>query len=174
MYEEHYKDAEVARYVYQNLAYNLDFTRFKLIATGSARASFQDQTVNTFTNEGNRLRAQLMATYPIFDAKESNERLEKMIIVKQKIIVITKNYFKLKAEHRDKEISKLMLLRLETRYKSRKLQGVGSFDEWFKIVDDLRKINKEISISELEISENRQILLSYVLKNKRAMLKEML
>ncbi len=172
--KETYNFNEISHFIYQNLAYDLDFTRFKVIGSTSARLTYQDQEENQFTNEGNRLRAQIMVTYPFFDAKESNERLAKMMTTKQKIISQVKKYFTIKAKHKDLEIEKLILVRVETRAKARKLQAVGSFDDWLKVIRDLKKVNIDLSLSEIELSEGKQLLLSYVLDSKRQQLKEML
>jgi len=172
--KESYSYDEISRFIYTNLAYDLDFTRFKVVGSASAHGTYQDQTENQFANEGNRLRAQLIITYPFFDAKESNERLAKMMTIKQKIISQVKKYFIIKAKHKDLEIEKLILVRIETRVKARKLQAVGSFDEWLKVIRDIKKVNIDLSLLEIELSEAKQLLLSYVLENKRELLKKML
>jgi len=172
--KEYFNFTSISTFIYKNLAYNLDFTRFKVIGSTSARLTYQDQTENLFTNEGNRLRAQVMVTYPFFDAKESNKILEKIVLVKQKIISQVKKYYVIKAKHKDLEIEKLILVRIETRVKARKLQGVGSFDEWLKVIRDIKKVNIDLSLSEIELSEGKQLLLSFVLQNKRTQLGRML
>lgn len=169
-----YPYSEVADFIYKNLVYKLDYTLLKIDGSASVRGTYQDTSVNQYTNEGSRARAELIITYPFYDAKESNERLAKIVKTKQLIVSNVKKYFRLKAEHRDLEIEKLILIRLETRAKARKLQAVGSFDEWLKIIKDIKKVNLDLSVSEIELSELKQILLSYVVQNKKALLEEML
>lgn len=169
-----YPYSEVADFIYKNLVYKLDYTLLKIDGSASVRGTYQDTSVNQYTNEGSRARAELIITYPFYDAKESNERLAKIVKTKQLIVSNVKKYFRLKAEHRDLEIEKLILIRLETRAKARKLHAVGSFDEWLKIIKDIKKVNLDLSVSEIELSELKQILLSYVVQNKKALLEEML
>ena len=168
-----YKYDAVSSFIYNNLAYDLDFTRFKVVGSASARASLQDSE-NIYTNESNRLRAQVMVTYPFFDAKELNERKQKIITLKQKIINDAQKYFKTKAKHDDLILERLLILKIETRLKARKLQAVGSFDEWLKIIKDLKKVNYDLSVSEIELSQAKQLLLSYVMQSKRGLLEKML
>lgn len=169
-----YDYEKVANFIYSNLAFKLDYTLLKVEGTASARGTMQDESTNQYTNEGNRARAEIIITYPFYDAKESNERLAKMMTTKQKIITQVKKHFTIKAEHKDLEIEKLILIRIETRVKARKLQAVGSFDEWLEVIRDIRKINNKLTLSEIELSESKQLLLAYVKKNKRHLLKEML
>jgi len=168
MKKEHFNYEKVANFVYKNLAYDLDFSRFKVVGTGTLRKT-KYLTANPITNRGDMARAGLVITYPFFDAKENNARLEKMVSVKQKIIADTKAYFKLKAAFEDLELQKLILLQVETRAKARKLQAVGSFDDWLKVINSIRKIN-----AELELSDAKQTLVSYVMKEKMQQLKNML
>jgi len=168
-----YKYDAVSSFIYNNLAYDLDFTRFKVVGSASARASLQDNE-NIYTNESNRLRAQVMLTYPFFDAKEANERKQKIVTLKQKIINDAQKYFKTKAKHDDLLLERLLILKIETRLKARKLQAVGSFDEWLKIIKELKKVNYDLSVSEIELSQAKQLLLSYVLQSKRGLLEKML
>jgi len=173
--KEEYNFSSVSLFIYNNLAYDLDFTRFKVIGSASLRTTRNlKNESNVYTDESDRARAQLMITYPFFDAKENNERLAKMVTTKQKIINAVKSYFKLKAKCKDLEIEKLILLRVETRAKARKLQAVGSFDEWLKVIENIRKINADITQTEIDKSDAEQTLLSYVLSSKRLALKEML
>jgi hypothetical protein len=173
--KEEYNFSSVSLFIYNNLAYDLDFTRFKVVGSASLRTTRNlKNESNVYTDESDRARAQLMITYPFFDAKENNERLAKMVTTKQKIINDVKAYFKLKAKCKDLEIEKLILLRVETRAKARKLQAVGSFDEWLKVIENIRKINADLTQTEIDKSDAEQTLLSYVLSSKRQALKEML
>lgn len=171
--EQKYNFDTVSNFIYQNLKYDLDFSRFKVIGSTSVRAT-KYVTPNPITNRGNMARAQIMITYPFFDAKENNARLEKMVTVKQKIISDAKSYFELKAKFNDLKIQKLILLRIETREKSRKLSGVGSFNDWLKVIEDIRKINAAITNAGINKSDAMQTLLAYVKKDKVKQLKEML
>jgi len=172
--KEDYNCTKVASFIYKNLVYKLDYTLLKVVGSASARGTFQDETQNQFTNEGNRARAEVKLTYPFFDAKESNERVAKMMATKQKIITQVKKYFTIKAQYKDLKIEKLILMQVETRAKARKLQAVGSFDDWLKVIRDIKKVNTDLSLSEIELSENKQLLLSYVKESKRYLLEKML
>ena len=84
------------------------------------------------------------------------------------------DYFLLKAALKDMEMQKEILLDLEIRTKSRKLAAVGSYDDWLKTVNDIRKINMDITKGEIELSESKQILLNFVNAHATAQLEEML
>jgi len=170
---EKYNYEEISRFIYNNLVYDLDFTRFKVTGTASIRKT-KYITANPITNRGDMARAQLLVSYPFFDAKESNDRLAKMMTVKQKIISEVKKYFTLKSKLAELKIERLITLRIETRVKARKLQATGSFDEWLKVIKDLKKVNFDLTQSEIELSESLQILLSYVHVNKQKLLRNML
>jgi len=173
--EEKYNYAQVANYIYNNLTYDLDYSRFKVVGSASIRTTrnLRDQS-NVYTDESDRARAQILVTYPFYDAKEANERKQKMMTTKQKIISDTKKYFELKAELEDLRIEKLILQELEIRTKARKLKGVGSFDDWLKVIKDMKDNNFKIVQKKIELSESKQILFSYIAKNKTKTLESML
>jgi len=174
--KETYKFEQVANFVYKNLRYDLDYSRFKLLGTAILKTSDYsvDSSESSTDISRDRASAQLTLTYPIFDRKELNERKKKILDVKQKIISDTKSYFEIKADYEDLKIELEMLLEIENRAKARKLQAVGSFDEWLKVIKEIRKTNLEITQKELDFTEAKQLLLSYVLNEKRIILKGML
>lgn len=173
--KEHFSFAQVSAFIYKNLAYDVDFTLLKLDAVAKARTSKITTSSSTGTvNDADRFIGELVLTYPIFDAKESNDMRKKILDTKQSIISKTKDYFLFKAELQDLEIQKEILLDLEIRTKSRKLTAVGSYDDWLKTVNDIRKINMDITKGEIELSESKQILLNFVNTHATAQLENML
>ena len=173
--KEHFSFAKVSAFIYKNLAYDVDFTLLKLDAVAKARTSQITTSSSTgTTTDADRFIGELVLTYPIFDAKESNDIRKKILDTKQSIISKTKDYFLLKAELQDMEMQKEILLDLEIRTKSRKLAAVGSYDDWLKTVNDIRKINMDITKGEIGLSESKQILLNFVNAHATAQLEEML
>ena len=172
--EESYSFANVSNFIYKNLAYKLDYSLLKIDATGGLRFIKNVENSSVYTQEGSRAQAEVMLTYPLWDEKEKNERQKKVLDTKQKIISQVKKYFQLKAEYKDLKIQKLILLQLEIRTKARKLTAVGSFDDWLKVLQDLRKVNADTSKTEIELSEAKQLLLSFVRKPAKKQLEEML
>lgn len=173
--KERFSFSKVSAFIYKNLAYDVDFTLLKLDAVAKARTSQITTSSTTGTvSDADRFIGELVLTYPIFDAKESNDIRKKILDTKQTIISKTKDYFLLKAELKDMEMQKEILLDLEIRTKSRKLTAVGSYDDWLKTVNDIRKINMDITKGEIELSESKQILLNFVNTHATAQLEEML
>ncbi len=172
--KNNFKLNDVANFILRNLAYKRDYSLLKITARASARAIANKRDTTTTQEQENRLKAEILLTYPIFSPKEKYEKRKKIIETKQKIFNDTKKYFEIKADLTDLEIQKLIILKLETRNKTRKLTAVGAFEDWLKSINDLRKINKELTDAEINLNEARLILLSYVFRNKQNTLKEML
>lgn len=170
-----YSFGQVSSFIYKNLAYRLDYSLLKIDSVSALRYVKNVQGVTgAYTEENSRFKSEIRVTYPFWDKKEDNERQKKIIDTKQTIITKTKKYFDLKAEYEDLKIQKLIILELENRTKSRKLTAVGGFDDWMKVIEDLRKVNKDLTKAEIELSENKQILISFVKPNFKNRLKEML
>jgi len=159
-----YLFSKVSNYIYKNLAYKLDYSLWKVNAKGSLRyvKNLNDNSASQFTRQGSRGKAEILATYPIWDEKEKKERKKKRVETKQRIITQIRKYFEIKANLHDLEIQKLIFLQLEIRAKSRKLTAVGGFDDWLKVINDIRKINADITDAEIKLSEAKQILISFV------------
>ena len=171
-----YDTAKVANYIYLNLGYDLDFTRLKITSSANIRHNSSDTIYNEndITTDKNSYSTSINFTYPLFDKKESNERKKQIITLKQKIIKETQSYFKLKAKLHDLQIEKKILLALEIRAKGRKLDGVGGFKDWLDVLKDIKKVNYDITNTSLELSQKRQILLSYVKSSNEIKLENML
>jgi len=169
--KESFNFTEIANYIYRNLNYKIDYNRL-LVEVGAVGRTSAIQTGTSFDKD--KLAGTITLSYPIFDMKETNEIKKKMIDTKQTIIKATKSYFILKAELQDLHVQKEVLFELETRAKARKLTAVGSFDDWTKIIDSIRKINAEITKAEIELSEAKQNLLSYVHVESQSELERML
>ena len=66
--KEEYNFSSVSLFIYNNLAYDLDFTRFKVIGSASLRTTRNlKNESNVYTDESDRARAQIMITYPFFE-----------------------------------------------------------------------------------------------------------
>ena len=87
--------------------------------------------------------------------------------MKQKIIKEVQSYFKLKAKFHDLQIELKILTQLEIRAKARKLDGVGGFKDWLDVIKDIKKVNYDLTLTDLELSEKQQTLTSYVLSNRQ-------
>lgn len=174
--QKSYDTKKVASFIYLNLAYDLDFTRLKITSSANIRHSSSDTVYNennVMTNR-NSYSTSLNFTYPLFDKKESNDRKKQIIILKQKIIKEVQNYFKLKAKLHDLDIELKILTQLEIRAKARKLDGVGGFKDWLDVVRDIKKVNYNLTLTDLELKEKMQTLMSYILVSRQDILKEML
>ena len=170
-----YSPSQVANFVYKNLAYKPDYSDLTIIGTVQAKGVQQEQSAATqYTNESSKFTGMVTLTYPFFDQKETLAREKKIIDTKQEIIKTVRKYFDVKAQIEDLYLQKEIALELETRAKSRKLAAVGSFDEWLKTVEDLRKINKDLTSKELELFENKESLLAMVTPHAKQNLKQML
>ena len=171
-----YDTKKVATFIYLNLAYDLDFTRLKIISSANIRHSSSDTVYNenNMMTDRNSYSTSVKLSYPLFDRKESNDRKKQIITLKQKIIKEIQNYFKLKAKLHDLKIELKILTQLEIRAKARKLDGVGGFKDWLDVLKDIKKTNYDITITDLELSEKAQVLISYVSLSKQENLKEML
>jgi len=162
----------VSDFIYKNLRYDLDYSRLTVTASASSTSA----TVESFSGETNKnkLQAGITLSYPLFDAKENNERKKTIITVKQKISADVKAYLLLEAKIHDLEIALLIQQQLEIRAKARKLEGVGGFDDWLKIIQEIKKIKEDLAKSTIEKQEAREILLSYVEEPKHLQLEELL
>jgi hypothetical protein len=171
-----YDNVEVANYIYQNLAYDLDFSRLKITSSANLRQSSSDTIYNNtdLTTDRNSYSAGISLTYPLFDKKESNDRKKEIISLKQKIIKEVQSYFKLKSKLDDLKLEYKILTALEIRTKARKLDGVGGFKDWLNVLKDIKKTNHDITDTSLELSQKMQILLSYVKPLNEMKLKGML
>jgi len=162
----------VSDFIYKNLRYDLDYSRVTVTASASGT------TLNSSTYDGdsnrNKLRAGITLSYPLFDAKENNERKKTIITVKQKISADVKAYLLLEAKIHDLEIALLIQQQLEIRAKARKLEGVGGFDDWLKIIQEIKKIKEDLAKSKIEKQESKEILLSYLEEQKHLQLEELL
>lgn len=165
----------VVNFIFKNLAYKLDYTLLKIESKATARAIQQQQNAATqYTNESSKLVAEISLTYPLLDKKEDLERQKKIIDTKQSIIKDCRKYFDLKAELEALHVELDLLMNLEVRAKSRKLSGVDSFDNWLKIIKDIKSINEKITLKEIEQLEAKEILLSLVPLHVTATLEQML
>ena len=171
-----YDTKKVASFIYLNLAYDLDFTRLKIISSANIRHNSSDTVYNENdrTIDKNSYSASINLSYPLFDKKESNDRKKQIIILKQKIIKEVQNYFKLKAKLHDLQIELKILTQLEIRAKARKLDGVGGFKDWLDVIKDIKKTNYDLTLTDLELKEKMQTLMSYVLFSRQQNLKGML
>lgn len=171
-----YDTKKVSNFIYLNLAYDLDFTRLKIISSANIKHSSSDTVYNSkdVTTDRNSYIASVNFTYPLFDKKESNDRKKQIIILKQKIIKEVKSYFKLKAKLHDLKIELKILTQLEIRAKARKLDGVGGFKDWLDVIKDIKKVNYDLTLTDLELKEKMQTLMSYILSSRSEALKEML
>jgi len=173
-----YDTKKVAHFIYVNLGYDLDFTRLKIISSASVRNGSAKRTSiyneNEITINRNSYSANINLTYPLFDKKESNDRKKQIITLKQKIISEVQKYFKLKAKLHDLEIELKILTQLEIRAKARKLDGVGGFNDWLDVIKDIKKTTYDLTVTDLELKEKNQVLLSYVMLSRQNNLKEML
>ena len=171
-----YDTKSIANFIYLNLAYDLEFTRVKITSSANVRHSSSDTVYNStdLTTNRNAYSASVNLTYPLFDRKESNDRKRQIIILKQKIITEVRNYFKLKAKLHDLKLELKILTALEIRAKARKLDGVGGFNDWLDVIKDIKKVNYDITVASLEVSQKAQVLQSYVLVTRQQNLKEML
>lgn len=162
----------VSDFIYKNLRYDLDYSRVTVTASASGT------TLNSSTYDGdtnrNKLQAGITLSYPLFDAKENNERKKTIITVKQKISADVKAYLLLEAKIHDLDIALLIQQQLEIRAKARKLEGVGGFDDWLKIIQEIKKIKEDLSKSTIEKQESKEVLLSYLEEPKHLQLEELL
>lgn len=171
-----YDTKKVATFIYLNLAYDLDFTRLKITSSANVRHGSSDTVYNEndITTDRNSYSATINLTYPLFDKKEANSRKKEIITLKQKIIKEVQNYFELKVKLHDLKIELKILTALEVRAKARKLDGVGGFKDWLDVIKDIKKTNYDITVTDLELKEKLQILLSYVMVSRQDSLKGML
>jgi hypothetical protein len=162
----------ISDFIYKNLRYDLDYSRVTVTASTTATAL----NSSTYDGDGNRnkLQAGITLSYPLFDAKENNERKKTIITVKQKITADVKTYLLLEAKIHDLEIALLIQQQLEIRAKARKLEGVGGFDDWLKIIQEIKTIKENLSKSTIEKQESKEILLSYLEEQKHLQLEELL
>jgi len=162
----------ISDFIYKNLRYDLDYSRLTVTASASGTSA----TVESFSGETNKnkLRAGITFSYPLFDPKENNERKKTIIAVKQKISADVKAYLLLEAKIHDLEIALLIQQQLEIRAKARKLEGVGGFDDWLKIIQEIKKIKEDLAKSTIEKQEAREILLSYIEESRQNLLLEVM
>jgi hypothetical protein len=171
-----YDTKKVANFIYLNLGYDLDFTRLKITSSANIRHSSSDTVYSStdITTDRNSYSTSINLTYPLFDKKESNSRKKDIITLKQKIIKEVQNYFALKAKLHDLQIELKILTALEVRAKARKLDGVGGFKDWLDVIQDIKKNNYDITTTDLELKEKKQILMSYVRVSRQETIKGML
>lgn len=171
-----YDTKKIANFIYANLSYDLDFTRLKITSSANLRHSSSDTVYNAtdLSTDRNSYSTSVNFTYPLFDKKESNDRKKQIITLKQKIISEVQKYFKLKAKLHDLKIELKILTALEIRAKARKLDGVGGFKDWLDVIKDIKKTSYDITVTDLELKEKLQILMSYIIASKQQSLKDML
>jgi hypothetical protein len=162
----------ISDFIYKNLRYDLDYSRLTVTASTTATAL----NSSTYDGDGNRnkLQAGITFSYPLFDRKEDNERKKTIITVKQKISTDVKAYLLLEAKIHDLEIALLIQQQLEIRAKARKLEGVGGFDDWLKIIQEIKKIQEDLAKSTIEKQEAREMLLSYIEESRQNLLLEVM
>jgi len=164
--DEHLKS--ISDFIYKNLRYDLDYSRLTVTASTTATAL----NSSAYDGDGNRnkLQAGISLSYPLFDQKENNERKKTIIAVKQKISADVKTYLLLEAKIHDLDIALLIQQQLEIRAKARKLEGVGGFDDWLKIIQEIKKFQEDLAKSMIEKQEAREVLLSYVEESRQNLL----
>jgi hypothetical protein len=162
----------VSDFIYKNLRYDLDYSRLTVTASASSTSA----TVESFNGETNKnkIQAGITFSYPLFDRKEDNDRKKTIITVKQKISADVKTYLLLEAKIHDLEIALVIQQQLEIRAKARKLEGVGGFDDWLKIIQEIKTIKENLSKSTIEKQESKEVLLSYLEEPKHLHLEELL
>ncbi len=152
-----FEDKKISDFIFKNLSYDLDYSRLTVTASTSAT------TLNSSTYDGdtnrNKLQAGVTLSYPLFDKKEENDRKKTIITVKQKISSDVKNYLLLVAKLEDQQIALIINQQLEIRAKARKLEGVGGFDEWLKVISDIKTTKEAISKTVIEKQEAKEILM---------------
>lgn len=171
-----YDIKQISDFIYKNLSYDIEFTRLKITSNLSLRHASSDTVYSEsqLTTDRNSYALSVNFTYPLFDKKEVNDRLKDIVTVKKQIIALVTDYFKLKAELDDLKISLKISRALEVRTKARKLDGVGGFDEWLSIMEEIKELNYKISVTDVELEEKRETLLSYISPDKIADLKSLL
>lgn len=162
----------VSDFIYKNLRYDLDYSRVTVTASASG-TTLNSSTYDGVTNR-DKLQAGITLSYPLFDPKENNERKKTIITVKQKISAAVKAYLLLEAKIHDLDIALLIQQQLEIRAKARKLEGVGGFDDWLKIIQEIKKIKEDLAKSTIEKQESKEVLLSYLEEPKHLQLEELL
>ncbi len=171
-----YEFERVASFIFFNLAFDVKYSRLKISSSASAKVNSNDTTRDdgTTSTDRNNFSVGVTLTYPLFDRKESNDRKKQIIDTKKKIMADVRSYFKLKAELDDLKVERLILEQIEIRSKARKLDGVGSFNDWLIVLKNIKKTNLQIASKYFEIIEKEQLLLNYVRASRSITLKEML
>ncbi len=172
----HYDIKSISNFIYSHLAYDLEFTRLKITSSLSLRHSSSDSVYNEtgYTTNKDSYALGVRLSYPLFDKKEVNDRLKQIVTVKKQIIALVTDYFKLKAKIDDFKVSLQIKKALEIRTKARKLDGVGSFDEWLQILEDIKDLNYKLSVADVELKEKFQTLVSHIQPNAKEQLQELL
>jgi hypothetical protein len=170
------KSSEVIFFIFRNISYDLEYSRLKINLIANAKANTTDTKADdgTITTHKTNGYVGINLSYPLFDRKEKNNRIENIIKEKNSITKDVKNYFKIKLELQELEDEVLILTQLEIRDKARKLDGVGGFNDWLKTINDIKKTKFNIGFKKLELIEARQILLNYVKPNAIMKLKKIL
>ena len=167
---------EVIHFIYRYLNYDLHYSKLKI----SSNANLRSSTSNTINNNGssnsdrNSASIGLSLTFPIFDQKEKMQRRKEIINLKNQITKDVNDYFTTKAEYEELQNQNEILKYIEIRDKARKLDGVGSFNNWFNTMKSIKKNRYDTKYKLLELLQKKQLLLNYVRPNAINKLKELL
>jgi len=176
-HENSYDYAHVINFIFKNLVYKLDYTLLKIegkITAQGVKRLQSAETQYTSTSDKSNFIAEVSLTYPILDRQEELQREKNKIQTKQTIINDCQNYFQLKAELKALYTERDMLLDLEVRAKSRKLSGVDSFQNWLKIINNIKNVNEKITLKKLKKIEAKEVLLNLVSLHAKTKLEKML
>ena len=167
---------EVIHFIYRHLNYNLNYSRLKISSNANLRSSTSKNNYDsgTTTSDRNSGAISISLTYPIFDPKEKAQRQKEIINIKNQITKDVTDYFTTKAEYEELENQNEILKYIEIRDKARKLDGVGSFNDWFSTMKSIKKNRYDTKYKLLELLQKRELLLNYVNPNATEQLKRLL
>jgi hypothetical protein len=166
---------EIADFIFTHLSYNPNYSKVRILSSISANSSTSNiQSQTGYEVDKTSLNANITLSYPILDKAEELKRRKESLSIKKEIIKDVKEYLSIKVDINALKSKLKVLKQLEVRAKARKLDGVGGFNDWLSILENINKTNSDITQKELELQEAKELLITAVEPNSIQSLEKML
>lgn len=133
-----------------------------LKAQASLRNGYEENYYEENSGAKHRENIALTASYPIFDQKETKERMKKKQDTKNSIVKLVAAYFDLKREYKHLTIKEKYLRLKEQREKVRTKSAVINLDDRLKTIEDLIEISDKIAKTAIAMEEKKQLMVNLV------------
>ncbi|MDD2267890.1 hypothetical protein [Sulfuricurvum sp.] len=173
------KIAAIAAFILEKMPYKIEYNRLKIEASAgvgrrTARNGDEGSTGAVFPSDFNYYTTGIVATYPLYDAKETRDIEKQKLNLKMSIIDDVKKFFDAEIAARaarDRlEIEELK----QIRAKARAAEGVIALDDRISIMEKIADLREKVATNEAEQGAAKEKLLAYLNESDKREFEELI